>query len=308
MSKGKGTIMSESNLFVSVIIPVYNDSQRLEKCLRALESQTYPQNLYEVIVVDNNSDEDIKALVSQFGQASATYESRPGSYVARNKGISLAKGTILAFTDSDCIPAPDWLEKGIVNLLRVPECGLVAGKIELFFKNPDQPTAVELHQSIEAFNQKRYVEELRFGATANMFTFRSVIDKVGPFNEILKSSGDCEWGQRVHLAGYKQIYSGETCVAHPARHSLVQLYKKIVRLSGGFYDLNKKKGYPLKKLIVDIARELLPSPKTYSPIWSSKKLNGTKQRIQVSLITLLINYISAWEKIRLQLGGSSTRI
>ena len=108
--------------FVSVIIPVYNDSARVKICLEALEKQTYPQNLYEVIVVDNASDEypAIKDVVCQFSQAIAAYESRPGSYAARNKGISLAKGDIIAFTDADCIPAKNWIEKGVANLLSVP--------------------------------------------------------------------------------------------------------------------------------------------------------------------------------------------
>ena len=293
--------------FVSVIIPVFNNSEALKKCLEALENQTLSKSLYEVIVVDNGSDEDIKAVVSQFGQAFATYESRPGSYVARNKGISLAKGEVIAFTDSDCIPAQDWIERGVAHLLRVPECGLVAGKIELFFKNPDQPTAVELHQSVQAFDQKRYVEQWRFGATANLFTFRSVIDNVGSFDETLKSSGDLEWGQRVSLTGYKQVYSHETCVAHPARNSLAQLSRKMVRVTGGVYDFKNKKGYSLKSLVKDIARDLLPYHEIYSRIWLSNKLKGSKDKIQVTFIMILLKYISAWEKIRLQIGGSSTR-
>lgn len=99
-------------LFVSVIIPVLNDSERLKLCLEALEHQTYPKKLYEVIVVDNGSDQSIGSVVSKFTQATATAESHPGSYVARNKGILIAQGDIIAFTDADCIPALDWIEKG----------------------------------------------------------------------------------------------------------------------------------------------------------------------------------------------------
>jgi len=70
---------------------------------RALESQTYPKNLYDVIVVDNASDEDIESVVSQFGQAlTTTKENRP-LICGHQQGISLAKGDVIAFTDADCI-------------------------------------------------------------------------------------------------------------------------------------------------------------------------------------------------------------
>jgi len=58
--------------FVSVIIPVYNDPIRLKTCLQALEEQTYPQNAYEIIVVDNGSDESIEPIVAEFSQAKAS--------------------------------------------------------------------------------------------------------------------------------------------------------------------------------------------------------------------------------------------
>ena len=79
-----------STPFVSVIIPVYNDPIRLQTCLQALEDQTYPKSSYEVIVVDNGSDESIEPIVAEFSQAKATYKAQPGSYAASNKGISLA--------------------------------------------------------------------------------------------------------------------------------------------------------------------------------------------------------------------------
>ena len=85
---------------VSVIIPVFNDKQRLEKCLEALENQTYPKDCYQIVVVDNASTVDLKSTVMQFQQARLYYEEKPGSYAARNKGLSVATGEIIAFTDS----------------------------------------------------------------------------------------------------------------------------------------------------------------------------------------------------------------
>ena len=112
--------------FVSVIIPVLDNVAGLCQTLSALDNQTYPQHLYEVIVVDNGSQENIAEAIAQFKQVKITYEPHPGSYIARNQGISLAQGTILAFTDSDCIPNPDWLANGVAQLIATNNCGLVA--------------------------------------------------------------------------------------------------------------------------------------------------------------------------------------
>ncbi len=295
------------NPFVSVIIPVLNDSERLQTCLNALENQTYPKSMYEIIVVDNGSDENIESLVNQYSQVTLYFESKRGSYAARNKGLSKAKGDIIAFTDSDCIPASDWIEKGVVNLLSVLNCGLVGGKINIFFRNPDKPTAVELFESVMAFQQKYYAEIRGYGATANVFTFSSVFDHVGNFNEKLKSGGDYEWGQRVVSSGYKLVYSEDTCVVHPARHSLKELYKKHIRVISGNYDLIlSKNSYSFFMLIAGLVIELLPPVVSIYRICSQErflKLGGIKDKGKVILIFLFVRYLRVWEKIKLILRG-----
>lgn len=303
--------------FVSVIVPVFNDSERLKNCLYALEKQTYPQQLYEVIVVDNGSDEeqDTKGVVNQFSQAIVVYESRPGAYVARNKAISLAKGDVIAFTDADCIPATDWIEKGVANLLSVPNCGLVAGKIEYFFKEPDKPTTVEFYDSLMGIAQKRFIA-LNYGATANVFTFKSVIDKVGNFDETLKSSGDSEWGKRVFAAGYKQIYADDTCVAHPARSSYGQINKQMRRITGGWHDMRKKEGYSGFGLVKDIVTlDLKPPVKTIFRLfvgqqifpWAEGSAKGIAQKLEFLYVMVFIRAVVISERIRLYMGGDSKR-
>lgn len=306
-------MVHQSTPFVSVIIPVFNDARRLKLCLEALDNQTYPKSLYEVIVVDNGSDpsEAIEEVVAQFERAIASYESTPGSYGARNKGISLAKGEVIAFTDSDCIPAWDWVEKGVKNLLQVPNCGLVAGKIEIFFKNPNKLTTVELYESIMALPQKEFLEKNQYGATANVFTFRSVIERVGNFDASLKSGGDVEWGQRVATFGYQQVYAEDACVAHPARYSFQQLYKKTLRYAGGHYDLQRKRGYSFWQrnhmFFMSLAQDLTPPLMFAFNVFLDSRLKGFDQKLRVSLVMFFIRYVSAWEKLRLKFGGVSAR-
>lgn len=302
-----------SSPFVSVIVPVFNDAARLKICLEALEAQTYPKSLYEVIVVDNASDEgqNIQGVVAQFSQAIAAFESTPGSYAARNRGISLAKGEVIAFTDADCIPCHRWIEAG-VNCLRESDCGLVAGEIEIFFKEPSRPTPVELYESIAAFHQKQWLEKEHFGATANLFTWKKVIDRVGKFVATLKSAGDREWGNRVATFGYKQSYSREACVAHPARSSLKEVYSKNMRIIGGLYDLQNKK-YQSKLLrnwaftLTFIANIIPPCFFVYNAFLDSR-LQRIEHKLKASSVMFLIRYMSAWELFRLKAGKAASRV
>lgn len=246
-----------STPFVSIIIPVFNDAKHLSLCLVSLEHQTYPKSFYEVIVVDNgsDSDENIQEIVDR-SKSILISELTPGSYAARNKGISAAQGEVIAFTDADCVPTPNWIEKGVGALLNTPNCGLVAGRIEIFFKH-SQPTPVELYESITAFPQKQLLERRHYAAAANIFTFKAVLEKIGLFDATLKSNGDVEWGQRVFSHGYQQIYTNEACVYHPARYSFQQLYKRTIRLAGGVYDLqNRRNPSSLKRNLVFL-RELI---------------------------------------------------
>ncbi len=299
--------------YVSVIVPVFNDGQRLGICLEALEHQTYSEDLYSVVVVDNGSDDAhaIKKIVTNFNRFRYEHESLPGSYAARNKGVSVAKGDIIAFTDADCIPAQDWIEHGVKALLETPNCGLVAGKIENVFSDPQNLTAVELYESIMAFPQREFLEKYRYGATANVFTFRSVIETVGGFNASLKSSGDVEWGQRVFSYGYRQLYGERVCVAHPARASFRQLYSRTVRHAGGRYDLEQSTQYSFAcrqcVFISNSIQNLIPPIRFVIKTFRDPRLNGLGQKIKVSFLFLCVRYITALERVRLKFGGISTR-
>lgn len=299
--------------FVSIIIPVFNDGERLGKCLTALDQQTYGRSQFEVIVVDNGSDDldAVKTVIEGHANVTLSYEPIPGSYAARNQGLTLAKGEIIAFTDADCVPTPDWLKHGVACLQKNPDCGQVVGQVKLFFADPQHPTLVEIYESLTAFPQKRLLQDAHGGATANVFTWRRVIDHVGPFDVRLKSNGDLEWGKRVYEAGYGQIYAPEVQVGHPARRSFDELHKRTVRLAGGAFDrLIKPEDSFLKRQKVFarmLVGDLTPPVSFVAKAFRSPDLKHWSQRLKVSLMRLRVRYISAGEKIRLKLGGTSKR-
>lgn len=297
------SLTSNSRLYVSIIIPVYNDSERLRICLSTLKSQEYPEDFYEVIVVDNNSSENIYSVTSMFQGVKLFKELQKGSYAARNKGIRMSQGNVLAFTDSDCVPSQSWLANGVSHLTRTPNCGLVAGKIELFFQNPEKPTTAEIYDAIHGFPQKEYVESSHYGVTANLFTFKEVIDSVGLFRSDLASGGDQEWGKRVWGAGYKQVYADDVCISHPARYKLEELVKKTKRTNKGHFNI-----YGKSKLSTDdFAKEsyalLRPSIREIKDVFNNigwheerrKKFLKTKIQKAKYILTL---YFLRWLRIK----------
>jgi glycosyltransferase involved in cell wall biosynthesis len=299
--------------FVSVIVPVYNDAARLRLCLEALEKQSYPAPCYEVIVVDNASTEDIKGVVAEYGHAVYALETTLGSYAARNRGLELAKGNFLAFTDADCIPKPDWLEKGVARLLAHPDCGVVGGEIELFFKDPRRPTSAELYETVSAsfnFNQRRDVTKQIFSATANLFTFRRIFDEVGPFDATMKTGGDKEWCQRVVAAGYPLVYAPEVIIAHPARASLGELARRHQRLTGNVYrKIARKDDAPLA-FARGLAKSLiaLPPRSKLERLFSRADVElGTWDKIKVVLLLAFQRLLRTFELVRLRLGGEAKR-
>ncbi|OGW74752.1 MAG: hypothetical protein A2Z72_08100 [Omnitrophica bacterium RBG_13_46_9] len=293
--------------FVSVIIPVFNASQRLEMCLEALTGQTYPGDFYEIIVVDNNSDQDIEGVVRRFDRAIYAFEACSGSYTARNRGVSLSKGDIIAFTDSDCMPAQDWIQKGVSRLLGATDYGLVAGKINFSFKDPNRPTAVELYDSVTYLQQKEHVERDGFGTTANLFTFRKIIDRVGPFDDTLKSGGDRQWGQRASSFGYKPVYADDVNVTHPAVYSIVQLCKRRRRVTGGLYGLRKREHCSFCEHGGILAKRFFGPLSNISLILKDRRVCGVRRRIKLIFIVLLVDSLASLEKIRLALGGKPER-
>ncbi|MBE9158244.1 glycosyltransferase family 2 protein [Nodosilinea sp. LEGE 06152] len=298
---------------VSVIIPVFNDEAGLYRCLEALSQQTYQAVCLEIIVVDNGSDslEGVKRLADSYKNVKLVQEQTPGSYAARNRGIALAQGDILAFTDADCIPDLAWIERGLTYFRQPHNYDMVVGRVEIFPQDSHNPSLVELYQMVSLFPQERYLKIFKGGATANVLVRRSVIKDVGPFNQSLKSFGDLEWGGRVFQAGYAQIYAEDVRVRHPARPTWDALRRRTMRTAGGMYDhfIRPEDSWlqQTKMLGRLIAQDLIPPVNFTISNFKNPTLKTLKQRLGVSVLLMGLRYVSALEKVRLRLGGTSRR-
>jgi len=236
---------------ISVIIPTYHDWKRLKRCLLALLKSEF--NSFEVIVVNNANDEApedlIKEVFTKNQNITLLKESKAGSYAARNKGIQYAKGDLLAFTDADCIPDANWLENIANHFEKNSDLMMIGGPIHQFKDDPDVPDNLFLFQKYFAFRQK---ENLKRGwsVTANMVVRKTVVERIGGFNETSKSGSDHEFGHRVSSAypnngNHQRVsYANDVIVHHPVRESIDEIYSKRKRIVLGQMVLYRKRLFP----------------------------------------------------------------
>lgn len=299
--------MTQPFPFVSIIIPTFNDSEALECCLAALSEQTYPQECYEIIVINNNPSRPLQA----FSQTPIIVleEWKTGSYAARNCGVRAAKGEVLAFTDADCLPSSEWIQLGVENLLERPEFSLVAGNIEITLSSRKRSTPFELYELSQAFNQRQYVRRDKYAATANLFARKEVFESVGLFSEELKSGGDFEWGRRASAAGYSFLYRNDVKIYHPARKSLKEIIGKTRRIIGGHHVLMMKHLYPRSRFIAAIFVDFIFPYRSLLAIFKSERLDGFIDKLSALWASILVRYIRVFYRISfaLQYQFSSRR-
>jgi len=296
---------SHTNLpAVSIIVPVYNCSGSITALIESLLDQDYPRDLYEVILVDNNSSDNTARMIEQYPIKLLRENDIQSSYAARNKGIKEAKHDYLAFTDADCIPNQQWLSSGISTLIR-ESADLVGGNIEFIL--PEKPTNAQLYDSITHLNTKAYVNEKSSAPTANLFTRSDVFEKTSLFPEV-KSGGDYSWTNNAVKKGFKIVYAPDAIVKHPAR-KLNELLKKCRRIGAGDTHIRLKK----ETLLHEIPYTLYNLVFTGIPVSSvdnNIRQNGSdlikKKRTNMLLIAYLCRLSSRFgaflETIKILLG------
>lgn len=213
-----------------MVVPARNSPRAVIVLLDALAEQTPSAGTVEVIVVDDASSDATPDVVEADGRATLVRRTRRGgSYAARNAGLERAGADILAFTDADCRPARDWLERGLEALER-EQADLAGGRIDMPL--PSTPRLAELVDVAANMDQENYVTRLGFAATANLFVRRAVFDEVGRFNARLVSGGDVELVRRATAAGFRLAYAPDATVSHAPRRA-GELARKSYRVGFG---------------------------------------------------------------------------
>lgn len=217
---------------VSVVVPVRNAAGTLPKLLDSLADQSF-EGGYEVVIADNGST-DGSVIVAQEHplQPRVVSEPRSGSYAARNAGLAVAQGRLVAFTDADCVAEPGWLHAGVAAL---EDAHLAGGRVEVLVSH--RATVWERLDAGHYLDQRRNVEQEDFAATANMFARRSALEQLRGFASDLRSGGDRELCRRALDTGMRLAYAHESVVWHHPRATWRQTWQ-----------LNRRIGYSLRDL------------------------------------------------------------
>lgn len=293
--------MSVSPPSVTVIVPVGGSRGELTLAVSALDTQDYA-GAVEVIVADNGDNADLPA---ERDGLRVVHEARPGSYAARNAGVAAASGEVLAFTDADCRPAPGWLTAGVRRLAGLEEPAFVGGAIDVELLPAGARTGASLWDRLHGLPQETFVSRDGWAATANLLVRRSDFDRVGPFDERLKSGGDREWGERAVRAGLRPVYAPEVVVHHPPRASLAELQRKTRRVQQGWRDVEQDRGGG-RPALRNLAWSL--TPHTRSVLRASRRLAadgvGPVERARYVATAHWLQYYGTWAWLRALRGGA----
>jgi cellulose synthase/poly-beta-1,6-N-acetylglucosamine synthase-like glycosyltransferase len=247
--------MNNQQLTISVIIPIYNGEKDLPELLECLEKQSYAKELVEYLLVDNNSSDrtsEILATAVQKAQTKGinlkhlTEDKVQSSYAARNLGIRQSQHDILAFTDADCRPQPNWLTE-IVKPFTDPQIGIVVGEIIALTGNS---LLEQYAKEKELMSQKFLLEHpfCAYGQTANIAIRKQAFKDVGLFRPYLTTGGDADMCWRIQKQSSWQLtYAPKAIISHRHRSTLKSFRSQFHRYGCSNQYLHELHNIPLMR-------------------------------------------------------------
>ncbi|MDQ2864360.1 MAG: glycosyltransferase [Bacteroidota bacterium] len=139
---------STGRTFISVIIPARNEEKNIGTCIESIVKQTYPEDLFEVIIVDDYSEDDTAKVASSYNRSNVSVINLAGftsnnilnSYKKKaiETAITMAKGSLIVTTDADCIVRDKWLET-IASYYEKTNAVFIAAPVMFFDIKDDAP-------------------------------------------------------------------------------------------------------------------------------------------------------------------------
>lgn len=185
--------VEDSDFFVSVVMPAFNEEKYIERALKSVRDLNYPKELIEIIVVDNGSTDRTVEIAKKYADEVLIHPDVKVGAV-RNCGVKIAKGDVIAFIDSDCLPAENWLKDSLAYM-RKNSCDAVGG---IYLLRPD-PTWVESAWLINPKPKDGLTNRLVGGS---ILIFKNVFIQCGMFDESLNAGEDYALARALKENGY----------------------------------------------------------------------------------------------------------
>ncbi|HEY5350497.1 MAG TPA: glycosyltransferase [Candidatus Lustribacter sp.] len=210
---------------VSVVVPVYNGERTLGDCLRSLQAQNLPNVAYELIVVDDGSDDASATIATGFG-ARVVRQPNAGAAAARNAGLSAARADWIAFTDADCVASRGWLKTLLRSAALAGEDVIcVAGKTVGLASETPAARFVDLKGGLDA---GRHLAHPRypFAPSGNVLYRRAALAAVGGYDPRYRSYEACDLHQRLGAAGGRSIFEPGAMIFHRHRATWSEYWRQ----------------------------------------------------------------------------------
>lgn len=214
-------------LKATIAIPTYNRADLLRQTLAGLARQQFPSDQFEVLVIDNNSRDDTRAVVASFASARPAprylLETKQGLDHGRNRAVAEARGEIVVFGDDDILMEPDWLGQ-IIAPFAGPggaAIGAVGGEVIPVFPDGLPPWVAEWHSPLAFRSDAGPLPPQQSPMGANMAFPARIFTQLGPFHTALDRSGknlfgggDTDMIRRVRAAGLEVWFAPAARVRH----------------------------------------------------------------------------------------------
>lgn len=215
----------ERSAVISVVVPAFNAVDTLDECLTALLSQTVSRSSYEIIVVDDGSLDATSDIAMRYSDQGIRLirQRNQGAAGARNTGVTHAQGELLLFTDSDCAPRPDWIER---MASAFNDCDVVGAKGTYLTQ---QRTPIARFVQIEyedRYDRMRGQERIDFIDTYSAGYRRDVFLQNGGFDVSARLLEDQEFSFRLAEKGYKLVFVPEAQVFHRHDQDVVEYIER----------------------------------------------------------------------------------
>lgn len=229
---------------ISVVVPVYNAEHTIDRCLSALADQTWPRADYEIIVVDDGSSDETRTRVQAHDQVRLVPRTHAGPARARNLGAQQAQGDILLFTDADCAPARDWIERMVAPFDDPETVGVKGAYLTDQRELVARFAQLEYEVKYDRMARHLYIDFIDTYAAGYR---RDIFLANGGFDPIFSCASveDQEFSFRLARQGHKMVFVPDAVVyhlAHPA--SLWAYWRRKFRI--GYWKVLVTRRYPAK--------------------------------------------------------------